>query len=136
MSILILSDEEVKKKNINLPWLAIEAADELERLRLKKNTDLKNTKELSRIIKEDFNKRWDYISLFRKAYNLAYQENLPNSLKEIPKEYLNGVSNCLANPKGLERELELKMLVNFCVNLSDCSSLHEQYLESLKGPCF
>lgn len=119
---------------MDLPLLAINAADELERLRLKKKTNLKSTKELSILIKESFQKKLNYHLVFSNAYFSTYYKEISPSPKKNSR-YIKEISKKLESPSNLENK-ELKDLVDFCANLSDYSSLHQDYLESLKGPCF
>ncbi len=136
MTIKVLSKDEMKRKKISLPLLSIEAAEELQRLKLGKKVIFESTKELSRMIKEDFPRKTDYTTIFKNAYKLTYSEDIENKGENIPEKHLLGISNNLANPSDLEKELELKTLIDFCVNLSNQASSYEQYLESLRTPCF
>lgn len=118
---------------MNLSLLSIETAEELQRFSLKKNTDLKNATELSKLIKEDFSKRLDYSLLFSNAYFATYSNKI-----EISKirDYTKEISNNLINPLKLN-DRELEKLVSFCVNLSDYSELHEEEIRELrKSGCF
>ena len=117
---------------IDLPLLSIEAAEELQRFSLKKNTDLKQTIELSALIKENFSKRLDYQLLFTNAYFATYGKRI--NLGHI-KEYSEEISEKLSSPLSLN-DTELEKLVNFCANLSDYSALNQREIDNLKGPCF
>jgi hypothetical protein len=125
--------EIIRKKN--LPLLSIEAAEELQRLKLKKETNLEHAKELSTLIKKDFIERVDYSEIFSRAYFATYSSDLPSSLdKRIP--YVEEISKKLETPSNLKYK-ELEKLVDFCVNLSNYSAFHEEDIRILKsGGCF
>jgi hypothetical protein len=134
MSIRPLSDEELKKRR-DLSLLSIDAAEELQRLRLKKDTSFENTKQLSVLIKEDFANRLDYSEIFKQTYYSTYSSEIPASLNRRIF-YMLRVSNQLDSPSNI-KDRELEKLVNFCVNLSDYSAIHEEEIRILKeGPCF
>jgi hypothetical protein len=121
-------------KTVHLPLLSIEAAEELQKLQLKMPTQLEHAKELCQLIKKDFTGRLDYSIIFSNAYFATYSFEMPSTLdKRIP--YIEGISKKLDSPSTLE-DKELKSLIDFCVNLSDYSAMHEEDLESLRGPCF
>lgn len=122
--------------NRDLPLLAIMAADEIERIRQKKETNLENSKKLAEIIKNDFSGDFRYALLFKEVYKKSYSETIELSEWKIPEEYLNGLSNSLTNPNSLKTDLELKSLLDFCVNLSDYASLKQQDIDKLRGSCF
>jgi hypothetical protein len=118
-------------KRVNLPLLSIGAAEELQRLKLKKDTDLKNVKELSILLKEDFARRLDYFLIFKKAYSSTYAASISNLTSEI-----GTIAQKLEYSSKL-KDKELEKLVNFCTNLSDYSAIHEEEIRILKeGPCF
>ena len=117
---------------IDLPLLSIEAAEELQKFSLKKNTDLKQTIELSALIKENFSKRLDYQLLFTNAYFATYGKRI--NLGFI-KEFSEEISEKLSSHLSLN-DTELEKLVNFCANLSDYSALNQREIDNLKGPCF
>ena len=104
--------------NIELPLLAIGAAEELERLRRNKSTNLNQTKKLSSIIKKDFTWRLDYSVIFSNAYFSTYNEKIPKLEEKNSTNYINDISNKLIDPSNL-KEKELGELRDFCVNLSD-----------------
>lgn len=121
---------------MNLYLLSIEAAEELQRLKLKKSNSLKNTEELSALIKKDFLERLDYSVLFSKAYLEAYSKRisvLPNDNSIL---YMIDVSKKLESPSSLKNK-ELEKLIKFCVNLSDYSVLYEKEIKNLRSEgCF
>jgi hypothetical protein len=120
-------------EKIDLSSLSIWAAEELQRLRLKENTHLSNTIELSTFIKREFAKRLDYSLIFSNAYFSTYSKRI--NLGEI-KKYSEDISEKLANPLDLKKN-EIENLIGFCANLSDYSTLHEEEIRNLKsGPCF
>jgi len=125
----------LKGSRIDLPLLSIDAAEDLESLRQNKKRELKNATKLSKIINEEFSWRLDYKILFRDAYFTTYNEKIKISLDEEKNTYMKDISEKLQNPSSLKED-ELKNLVSFCVNLSDYSSLHEEELERMRGPCF
>jgi regulator of sigma D len=118
-------------KRVDLPLLSIRAAEELQRLKLKKDTSFENTKQLAVLIKEDFANRLDYSQIFKQAYHSTYLESITNINRKI-----GTITQQLESRLNLKDE-ELKKLVNFCTNLSDYSALHEEEIRILKeGPCF
>ncbi len=119
----------------NLPSLSIEAAEDLERLRQDKPRELKSAQKLSEIINKEFSWRLDYKILFRDVYFSTYNEKIEISLEKEQNPYMGDISKRLEDPSSLNKD-ELKSLVSFCVNLSNYSSLHEEELERMRGPCF
>jgi hypothetical protein len=117
---------------MELSLLSIEAAEELQRLKLKKITDLRNTKELSTLIKEDFVWKWDYSKIFSEAYFATYSEELSLFPSKKSKNCMNEISKKLESPSNLKYK-ELKQLIDFCVNLSDYSSFHDEEIRILKS---
>ena len=125
-----------KHERTYLPLLSIEAAEELQRLKLRKGTGLKNTKELSKLVKNEFPKRLDYKELFSKAYSSVYYQKDPELLNKDPEQYIKEISNKLDSPLKLEFK-EFEKIVRFCAKLSDYSSIHEEEIRILKqGGCF
>jgi hypothetical protein len=61
---------------VDLPLLAIDAAEELEKLKRNKPTNLNKVKKLSSLIKSDFNWRLDYQVIFRDSYFSTYNEKI------------------------------------------------------------
>lgn len=124
--------ELIKKPNKYLSLLSIESAEDIQKLRLKMMTDLKNAKELSALIKEDFPKRLDYSLLFSKAYFSTYNEEIsPLDYKNL-KTYIERISRRLECPLNLD-EKEIGQLVDFCANLSDFSAINEQDIRNLRA---
>jgi len=115
-----------------LPLLSIEAAEELQRFSLKKNTNLKHTKELSDLIKKSA-WRWDYIEIFSKAYSSAYSIDISKLNFKNSKPYMMDTAEKLESPLDL-REEEIEKLIRFCVNLSDYSALHEEDIRKWRTP--
>jgi hypothetical protein len=118
--------------NLCLPLLAIESAEELQRLRLKKMTNLENTKELASLIKKDFVWRWDYSHIFSEAYFATHSKKISLLPSEKSKECMIEISNKLESPSVLEYK-ELGELVNLCVNISDYSAMYEDEMRNLKS---
>jgi hypothetical protein len=124
------------KMNLSLPLLAIESAEELQRLKLKKMTNLENTKELSSLIKKDFVWRWDYSQIFSEAYFATHSKKISLLPSEKSKKCMIEIANKLKSPSNLKYE-ELGKLVNFCVNLSDYSAMYVEDMINLRaGGCF
>jgi len=121
---------------MDLSLLAINAAEELQRLRLKKDTDLRYAKELSELIKKDFIWRHDYSKIFSEAYHLTYSKEISQLPNENSKPQMAKISKKLEFPSNSENK-ELERLVDFCVKLSDYSAAHEEEIRKLKtSPCF
>lgn len=120
---------------INLPLVSIQAAEELERLRLKKGDNIEKTRELSNFMKEKFDKRLDYSLIFTKAYFSVYNPEIGAFTLKNSKKHIKEISEKLNNLDSLKNK-EIAELVSFCVSLSDYSSLHEESIQYLKGPCF
>jgi len=122
--------------HLNLPLLAIETAEELQRFSLNKTSNLESTKKLSELIQNEFSEKLNYSSIFSDAYFTTYDKKVPPMLRGSPKQYHKEISQKLSQPPNL-KENELNQLINFCVNLSDYSIDYENYLRDLKsGPCF
>ena len=118
------------KRREDLPLLAIESAEELQRLKLKKITDLKYTGELFQLIKKDFPTRLDYSTIFSNAYFATYSSEIPSTLGErIP--YIEEIYKKLESPSSLKNK-DLSRLINFCANLSDYSAMYEEDINNLK----
>ena len=115
---------------MELSSLAIEAAEELQIFSLKKNNDLKNAKELAKLIK--VNQRMDYSAIFSQAYLSTYQIDLSKLNDKDSRQYLQTITEKLKSPSNLE-DGELEKLINFCVNLSDYSAIHEEDIREMKG---
>ncbi len=121
------------KPEPDLSLLSIEAAEEIERIRKNISTNLKSTKELSKLIKKDFTWRLDYGVRFSEAYYGAYSVNLSELTTKELKPYIETIVKKLDSISNLESE-ELGELVGFCANLCTSFSLYEQ--EFSRGPCF
>jgi hypothetical protein len=119
----------------DLPLLAIESVEELQRFYLKRNTTLDNTRELSKLVKEDFSSNPNYSLIFSKAYSETYLNKTSPKISENKREYYEEISQKLKYPENLN-EQSLTQLINFCINLSNYSASYEKHLESLRGPCF
>jgi len=115
--------------DIELPLLAIDAGEEIERINQNVKTNLENSKKLSSLIGSDFNWRLDYKVIFQDAYFSTYNEKIQIDLEESSNKYMKGISEKLRNPQDLDKR-ELKELVNFCVNLSDHS---QSYIDEIQG---
>jgi hypothetical protein len=121
---------------MNLYLLSIEAAEEIQRLRLKKDGSLKYTNELSELIKKDFNKRLDCSVLFSEAYFGAYSKRISVLPNDNSIQHMIKISNKLGSVLSLKDE-DLEKLVDFCVNLSDYSALYEKEIVNIKSKgCF
>jgi two-component SAPR family response regulator len=124
--------------DVELPLLAIEAAEEIERIKQNAKTNLKNSKQLSSLIKGDFSWRLDYKVIFRDTYFSTYNKKIEIDLEESQNKYMKDISERLREPDNLNQE-ELKGLVNFCVNLSDHAQMYRDEIEELmkgEGGCF
>ena len=122
--------------DVDLPFLSIDSADEPQRLKLNKSTDLKYTKELSELIKKDFTWRYDYSGIFSDAYYFTYSKEISRLPDENSKPYMIEISQKLDISFSLKNE-ELEKLVNFCVTLSNYSAIYREEIEGLKaGGCF
>jgi inactivated superfamily I helicase len=116
--------------------LAIESAEELERLNKNLSTDLKHTEKLSELIEKDFVKRLDYSLIFSRAYYSAYHERI----SVLPND--NSIPSMIAVSKKLESSLNLKneereKLIHFCTNLSNWSLSYEEAIKNINSEgCF
>ena len=120
----------------DLSILSIQAAEDLGRITKNLESELNSAKELSRIIKEEFPRNFSYSLIFSDAHFSTYKEKLPPISNKNYKKYFKEISNKLESPYELDKD-ELQKLVNFCVNLSDYSAMHEEEMRNLKsGPCF
>jgi len=127
--------EITNKAKIDLPNLAIEVVEELSRLNLKKESNLKHTKELSELIKKDFTWRSDYSSIFSEAYLSAYSQIISKLPNENSKPYMMDIVKKLDMPSDLKDE-EIKKLIEFCTAISDYAALHKEEVDNLKRPHF
>ncbi len=116
--------------NIELPLLAIEAAEEIEKVKKNIKTNLKSSIKLSSLIKRDFTWRLDYSVMFSNAYFSTYNKEISKSPDESQTQYIKEISNKLDNTPTLEQS-ELKDLVSFCTNLSDHSQLYMEDIQEL-----
>ena len=124
-----------QKPEKDLSLLAINAAEDLERLNKKMPTELKNAKELSELIKNNFFKRGDYSMHISNAYHTTYSKKISKLSSTEVKHYIQEISNKLENPSKLKKE-DLEKLIKFCANLSDYSALYQHEIDSYRIPCF
>lgn len=105
---------------ISLGLLSIEAAEELERLRLGREYKIESISELSHFFKESSNFIGFNQLIFSNAYFETYKEMIENT-ENIKQNAIN-ISNKLNNIQNLKKE-ELEKLISFCVNFSDYSAV-------------
>lgn len=119
------------KKDLSL--ISIEAAEELERLKLGDKTNLNSSKELSTLFKEEMWK-FDYQEIFSNAIlNFSAGKNYLKTSEEI-KSYIEFFYNAIENAKILNIK-SLDDISRFCINLSDSAALYKERIFG-KGKCF
>lgn len=129
------------REKIDISLLAIEAAEELERLKRNLDTDLESVKMLSDLLKHSFlipnedanlDYRLDHAAVFSNAYsNSSLNYPRKKSISEIIKEARRIASLLEPNEKRPKRG-ELDQLISFCVALSDSAAIYKEELEELK----
>jgi len=134
--------EITNKAKIDLPNLAIEVVEELERTRKGMRTDLKSTKGLSELIKnhadsikKDPHTRLDYSLIFSDAYYSTYSVRISKPTGKNLIQYIEPISEKLDSPSDLKDE-EIKKLIEFCTAISDYAALHKEEVDNLKRPHF
>ena len=123
------------KPRPDLSLLSIEAAEEIERTKQNIETTLKSVKELSSLIKGDFTRFWNYSKIFSNAYFETYNKEIPILPSKTSIAYMREMSKKLDNIPNL-KDIELEKLKEFCISLNGYSAAYEEWIESLKGPCF
>jgi hypothetical protein len=132
--------QEGNQSQHDLSLLAIEAAEELERFRKKLTTDFKAVNALSLILRESFSKhvdqsdldfRLDHASVFSKAISNSFGSTIKKrSISELANEAIE-VASRLNFDSINSKDEELKLLVSFCVALSDSAALYKEELDEL-----
>jgi hypothetical protein len=127
--------------NLDLSLLAIEAAEELERLRKKLPTTLRNVKALSSLLQKSFAKnaegapidfRFDQVEVFSTAITNSIGVGAPKKrISDIANEAME-IAMLLNSNSINSRENDLNKLITFCVALSDSAALYKEELEELK----
>jgi hypothetical protein len=127
-------------QNIDLSLLAIQAANELERIKRNMKSDLQSVRLLSEFLNDFFsNKDTDRDKVNELNYRLdhalvlsnAYSHPTPTkkSIDDIISEAYR-LTNLLMKDKHSKHELD--NLISFCVALADSASLYNEELEDLK----
>ena len=114
----------------SLSMLSINVAEELTRLNKNLPTNLYRSRELSRLMKEKFNNRSDYKSIFKDAYHMTFRQDI--SKISDKKNYIDPIYKQLHSPFQISKK-RLEKLIDFCVNLSNYFCLYDQELDLLKG---
>ena len=125
----------------DLSLLAIEAAEELERIRKDLPTSSNAIKSLSEILEKVFSKekikteddlRYDNAAIFSRAVTnsidpMFASQNVNDMVKEA-----NRISNLLYKETSNSDKDELSKMISFCVALSDSAALYLQELDELR----
>lgn len=123
----------------DLSLLAIDAAEELERMRKGIKTDFKSTTVLASILQESFsnvsdsnaNYRLDRASVFLSAISTTSGSTITKkTISEIAKEAID-IASRLNSGSTRSEESELEKLISFCVALSDSAALYREEVEDL-----
>lgn len=134
---------QTEKTTINrdLSLLAIDAAEELERMRKGLATDSKSIDTLASILQESFsqniddtssNYRLDYASIFSSAISISSDSTVTKkTISQIAEEAITIAYRL--NPESIKCEdAELRKLISFCVALSDSAALYKKEVDDLK----
>ena len=125
----------------DLSLLAIDAAEELERIRKKIPTVGESILELSKILNESFSEkveeegrlyRLDYASVISRAFSNSTVSTLKNkTIADLAVE-AGKVASLLGSDEIKTKDDVLKKLISFCVALSDSAAFHQEELEELR----
>ncbi len=114
--------------------LAIDTAEELERLRKGMKTGLTSAKRGSKLIKENLIKdsiwdtRLDYFTIFSNAYFQKYSIDISKLDYKESIQHIQNISKKLDSASELKNE-ELKEIVGFFCGLSVADSLYKEKLQ-------
>jgi hypothetical protein len=133
--------ESTTQNRQDLGLLAINAAEELERLRKKLSTDLKSVNTLSNLLQDSFSKkidssgfnlRLDHALMFSNAVSNSLDSTLSEkTISEIADEAIE-IASRLSQEAANQKEDDLQQLISFCVALSDSAALYKEEMEELR----
>lgn len=128
------SQNHIERDDLSL--LAIEAAEELTRLKEKVPTELTSVNSLSAVLQSSLSEkitdtnskfRLDHAFVFSSAMSISSGSTLSKSLSDVAREALEIVAKL--KPTTLELERDLDSLISFCVALADSAMLYKEELD-------
>lgn len=113
---------------VDVGLISIESAEELERIRIGKQYNLKSTTLFSNFIEKNM-KDWDYQKVFLKAYSETYEKEVKGEkkIKKISKD----ISDKLNCPEKLKKE-KLNELIKFCINFSNYTAVYNEEIKEFE----